>query len=90
MYECWFHLGPRRHTRKDDGSIGPSSNDESAALLSVSPMALKRAKHVIDNASAAVVDAVEATNQRACVAALDDDEKGITKSYTLGGKQGSR
>lgn len=50
--------GDNQHT-KEDTPNGGTSEDQSAALLSVSVRSLQRAKHVLSNGSAALATAVE-------------------------------
>ena len=54
--------------RKAEGQNCPSTIDDAATLLNVSPRTVKNAKHVIENASSAVVDAVESDQIKASLA----------------------
>tara|TARA_R110000824_G_scaffold209849_1_gene395712 strand:+ start:1399 stop:2208 length:810 start_codon:yes stop_codon:yes gene_type:complete len=60
--------GGDRQSEEFKGSIDLSCQDDAATLLSVSVPALKRAKHVIENGSSAVVDAVESDQIKASLA----------------------
>jgi hypothetical protein len=59
--------GSNQHA-KEEGQNCPSTIDDASTLLSVSPRAVKNAKHVIENASSAVVDAVESDEIKASLA----------------------
>jgi ParB-like chromosome segregation protein Spo0J len=60
--------GGDRQSEEFKGSIDLSCQDDAATLLNVSVPALKRAKHVIENASSAVIDAVESDEIKASLA----------------------
>ena len=59
--------GANQHAKEGSSNDLPSQ-DEAATLLNVSVPALKRAKHVIENGSSAVVDAVESDEIKASLA----------------------